>query len=334
MRAREAGRIHVLFVMEKWCDGRPEHGLSNAAHNFFGSLDTTGLARQSHFSFDEYQLLFGRTGDEALIAFCGSAAPDILILTLCRLNPCPETLHVIRHELGIPIVVLWHDSVDRNNRGIAEQMMAFTDLHVPLDSTTACFSNSRHGEKYLPLWTPQDPRIFRDRNLSRDIDLCFVGSIDHYRERRSALQALKEAGFPVEQSGGQREKSLTIAEYARYFMRSRIALNFGVSFCGPHRGDGPYYQAKGRVFEALSCGTMLLEGGDSETRKWLEPMKDYASFSDEKDLVEKARYYLVHEEEREMIARSGWRKATELYSATKFWTRLFSRAFSRKFPSS
>lgn len=109
---------------------------------------------------------------------------------------------------------------------------------------------------------------------------------------------LRSNGIDVHQTGGQREYRLPVDEYARMHMRSKVALNF----CYHPNGRA---QLKGRVLEVLLCGVMLLEAENTETAKLFEPMIDYVPFSDEKDLVDKVRYYPEHDAERMKIAGRG-----------------------------
>jgi spore maturation protein CgeB len=76
---------------------------------------------------------------------------------------------------------------------------------------------------------------------------------------------------------------------------------------------------------------MLLETENPETKMWFEPMVDYVPFTDGADLVEKARYYLEHDVERQKIAERGHQKAKEMYSGKMFWENVFTRIFGRNF---
>jgi spore maturation protein CgeB len=191
-----------------------------------------------------------------------------------------------------------------------------------MDSTTVYLNRSEHPEKYLLMWCPEDPRIFYNSNTERDISISFVGSVvsPQHRSRLAYLSALRSNGIQVYQAGGQRERCLSIEEYSGIHRRSKIGLNFCRS--------GPHVQLKGRVFEIALCGAMLLEEANPETSKWFEPMVDYVPFASQKDLVEKARYYLEHDSEREDIAVKGHRKAKEKYTAKAFWETIFQRVFA------
>ena len=53
---------------------------------------------------------------------------------------------------------------------------------------------------------------------------------------------------------------------------------------------------------------------DYWSASWQPVGKDLEAFASEEELVEKIRYYLAHNEEREEIARNGYQKAKEQYS--------------------
>ncbi len=308
---------HILFVTEKWCDCNPAMGATNSEHNLFGSLEATGLATYDRFHFDEYYRQNSRPCDFALLRLCMESKPDLLFYSCCYSDYEPkwETINLIRRKIGIPIVTIWWEVTD-----LAESVLPFVDLNVVLHS--AYLQRTSHPEKYLLVWTPQDPRVYYNPNVDRYMGISFVGSIKkpHYSDRRSGIAALRSNGIEVYQSGGQKEHRLSVGEYARIFMRSKIALDFSL-------GPGGIQHAKGRIFEATLCGAMLLEDDNPQISMWFEPMVDYVPFTDEADLVEKAKYYLEHDSEREEIADRGHQKAMEKYSAGMFWRTIFGRVF-------
>jgi spore maturation protein CgeB len=65
-----------------------------------------------------------------------------------------------------------------------------------------------------------------------------------------------------------------------------------------------------RTFEAPACGAFLLNERTPEHLKLLEENRDAAYFSSKAELVEKVRYYLWRENERERIRRSGYKTIT------------------------
>jgi len=315
------GNLHVLFATEKWCDRNPNLPLTSSEHNLFGSLATSGLAQQSRFHYDEYYLAHHQPCDAALIQFCLEKKPDLIVISLWPYDPpCTprlETLNLIQHQIGIPIVAIWFDTIWPQIAEFAEQVSQFTELNIVLDSTTAYLLKATKLEKWLPMWTPQDSKLFYNPGLVRDIGISFLGTTENRPDRLAGIAALKKAKIDLYRDGGQREHCLPIEEYTCILMRSQIALNF----CQANK----YVQCKGRIFEATLCGAMLLEAENSETAKWFEPMVEYIPFANPNDLVEKANYYLHHEAERLEIARRGQSKAEAKYTGEMFWKTIFER---------
>ena len=63
-----------------------------------------------------------------------------------------------------------------------------------------------------------------------------------------------------------------------------------------------------RVFDILSCGGFCLTNYQQEIAEYFVDGEDLVMYSGMEDLLEKAAYYLVHDEEREQIARNGYEK--------------------------
>ncbi|HKN47148.1 MAG TPA: glycosyltransferase [Candidatus Polarisedimenticolia bacterium] len=64
-------------------------------------------------------------------------------------------------------------------------------------------------------------------------------------------------------------------------------------------------QMKGRNFEVPGCGGFLLTDPALELERFYEPDREVAVYHSPRDLVEKARHYLAHEDERASIAAAG-----------------------------
>ena len=126
------------------------------------------------------------------------------------------------------------------------------DFKFAIDCYTVYPQRSAQPEAYLPLWTPQDPRVFYSDTTARDIDLSFIGSTARYADREGAFAGLAHAGIVVTQSGGQREQPLSIEAYAAMLQRSKVTLDYSKVFAP----EVPSHQFKGRVLAAMLCGAL------------------------------------------------------------------------------
>ncbi len=141
--------------------------------------------------------------------------------------------------------------------------------------------------------------------------------------RRVAPSALPprspEVSLPPEVCG----PPLSDEEMVRLYSRSKISLGF--STCGnTHLGER-ITQIRLRDFEAPMSGAFYMVEDLPEISEFFEVGKEIVCYTDPDDLVEKARYYLQHEEERERIRQAGYRRA----HAEHTWQRRLSTAFQQ-----
>lgn len=130
-----------------------------------------------------------------------------------------------------------------------------------------------------------------DVHVSKRYDVCFIGHMNDENRIDHADRLFRE--FPNFYWGNKR-----FHEAAEVYNQSRIVFNVSAR-----------RELNMRVFEALGSGAFLLTDRlpESET-----PFKDgvhYVMYDDMDDMIEKARYYLAHEDEREKIAAAGHSEA-------------------------
>ncbi len=118
--------------------------------------------------------------------------------------------------------------------------------------------------------------------------------------------------------GGQREEKLSPHQYAELIRRTKIGLNFSLS-------PAMFHQTKGRVFEILASGSMLLEFKNPATESLLTNGVDYVDFNSSHELIDKIRYYVEHEDERLKIANQGYETYQKKYTAQIFWDTIMDR---------
>lgn len=310
----ESDKPHILFIGEKWCDSNPSIGISNSQHSFWGTLKSNSNVTFELFHFDEYYEQNRSVADAALIKTCIERKPDLIFITWMflpelKLNPQPDTLFTIRHELGIPIFTWWGDSHLDDVMEWAKLISDYVDFTWVGDSATSYKRHKLGNDKCVPFPIPTDPAIFNDAGLNRDIDVSFVGSIDR-DERKQTIEHLRNNGINVYQIGGQREGNIPILEYAKILQRSKITLNIT---------KNPFNAVNGRLFEATLCGACLFEPVWSEASYWYSPGKDYIAYDSLDDLLKKVNYYLQHDSERIAIAKNGHEKAHKSYTGPVFW---------------
>jgi spore maturation protein CgeB len=65
-------------------------------------------------------------------------------------------------------------------------------------------------------------------------------------------------------------------------------------------------QIKGRNFEIPACGGFQLTGTASRLDEFFAPGKEIVLYHTVDDMIEKIRYYLEHEQDRQAVADAGY----------------------------
>ena len=66
-----------------------------------------------------------------------------------------------------------------------------------------------------------------------------------------------------------------------------------------------------QAMNIMGCGGFLLTSFQKDYLSFFEPERDYVYYESPEDMIEKARYYLEHQEDREKIARNARKKILE-----------------------
>jgi spore maturation protein CgeB len=115
---------------------------------------------------------------------------------------------------------------------------------------------------------------------------------------------------------------LTDDEMVEMYSRARISLGFS-SVGQTHPGGERIVQVRLRDFEAPMSGAFYMVEEMPELRQFYEIGREVVTYDGPDDLVEKCRYYLEHDEERERIRVAGHTRAQRDHT----WQRRFRDVF-------
>jgi hypothetical protein len=142
-----------------------------------------------------------------------------------------------------------------------------------------------------PLWLPHavEPLAYpKSENVTKNFDVCFIGHVNS-RNREEAIDRLFKE-FPNFDYG----QALFEKAAARYG-NSKICFNISM-----------LDDINMRCFEIMATGSFLLTNWIPTIGEFFEDGTHLALYRSEEEMVEKARYYLAHDEEREKIAQAGY----------------------------
>jgi hypothetical protein len=142
-------------------------------------------------------------------------------------------------------------------------------------------------------------------------------------------QVGEAAGSCVDTSafGGPR---LLQRDLIKMFSQSRLSLGFATAG-DSHLAEKRLTHLRLREFEAPMSGALYLTEDQPELAEYFEPGTELLTYTDQHDLLDKARYYLAHQEQSERIRHAGLKRAradhtwqhrfSELFAALGLWKR-------------
>lgn len=311
--------MKAFFILDKWCQANKTFGPSAWEENFVTSFSSLGNYDSIVFHFDEYHDAFpGDSANQALMQSLQREAPDFIFLVIYERPGTSdkiislETLRIIKEQLQIPIVTIFGDLEHIEQVKILETIEPYMTL--VLFTALAPPGIRLNNPKLKYSWVPKSPVYFyRDINAVKINELAYFGSPKSNRIR--LINYLERRGIPVLNGGGERQENIPVQDYAQNIRESKVCISFSrAAYC---------HVTNARVFEVISCGSMLLEQEGMETPKILKPFNDFIPFFSRKDCFEKAQYYLQNNAEREEISLNGYLKYQALFSSERFWLNIF-----------
>lgn len=296
--------VKLLVIMEKYHSG-PNYGLTNSIHNVVGAFNCTDYGSCEIAYIDPEEIWSSQGVDHVLM----TKEYDAAFISVYHMLPS----QFVAQQVGHKTVMAWWDG----SLSISGMRYWSQWIHQ------ICFDYGKGEEEpnIFCLEVPQDTSIFYpDDNVIKDIDVSFVGSIDAARPDRAVIiNRLKEAGFNVWAGGGRGPglENLSIQEYANIFRRSKICLNLSYGHGRGQRKGRTFEIGASRAFMLCNCCEML----QGKEGKWFENEVDYASF-DDINIIDRVRYFLNHEEERNQMANRMHEKYMNNYSPKPFWKKV------------
>ncbi len=160
----------------------------------------------------------------------------------------------------------------------------------------------------LFLQTPIDERLYQPQ-AKKTIECLFLGRTKHYHDRQEWRHKLSGVTFI------ERDDNIPYKEYARKLSSAKTIVNFCID-----RTNG-LSAMKGRVFEALMAGAVLIEQKNEWTRKFLEPNRDYLEWETTGDIIDHLEMLNKNPARMSDILANAALRAKQL-SADHFWKTL------------
>lgn len=152
---------------------------------------------------------------------------------------------------------------------------------------------------YLP-WAAED-QCYKPYSIIEKWDWCFIGHLNNEFRINLVDRFCKEWPLGTKGYFGARRPEVrgynVLDDVAKKFSQSRIVLNESI------KDD-----LNMRVFETLACKRFLLTEDIPAVRDHFEDGKHLVLFKTIDEAVDKAKYYLAHDDERNAIAEAGYKE--------------------------
>lgn len=151
--------------------------------------------------------------------------------------------------------------------------------------------------------------------------------IDSYFQRRETEEVLRRH-LPSKMrrviNGGFR--------VVRALTKSSAAATVRYSSTAADPSAAPLTDIKARTFEVPSCGGFLLTGYAPGLEDYYQQNKEIVSYSEDSQIADLVKYYLVHEEERATIAAAGCQRTHSSHTYVHRFEHIF-RTMGLSFPA-
>lgn len=349
--------MKILYIALKYDYGKKERGYSFEHYNFYDSLIKMENGRHQviYFPFDE--MMFGMTQAEMnkkLLEKVREDKPDLCFFFLFTDEMYPSTIKKIT-DSG---VLTYNWFADDHWR-----FPIFSKYYAPNFSWVST-TDSMAVEKYKNIgynraiktqWACNHflySQISENHNYKYDVS--FVGQ--SHGNRKKIIEFLNKAGIKTDcfgagwpngrvsqekmieifnnskinlnltgSSGGVNIKSLAKIFISKKQKKLKINPpwqwpNYFQSFLGMRRT-----QIKGRTFEIPGCGGFLISGPADNINDYYIPDKEMIFYKDKTDLVQKIKYYLVHDTEREKIRQAGYERTINEHTYENRFKKIFKQ---------
>lgn len=307
--------LRILYVAMKYDYGQPRRGLSYEENNLFHSLLNMGH-QIIRFDFKAIEKRFSRR-----------EMNKMLLETVYRYNPDLMFTVLFRNELDKKVVN------EISTQTETKTINWFCDDHWRFDSysrywapmfnwvvTTAKSALPRYEEigyeNVIHAQWACNHFLYRKLGLPHLYDVTFVGQ--PHGNRRQVIGSLRKAGIDVKVWGyGWPTGRVSQSEMIKIFNQSKINLNLS------NASRPGVEQIKGRDFEVPGCGGFLITGYAENIEEYFNVGKEIVCYRDVDDLIDKIRYYLKHDDEREAIANAGYVRVLREHTYEKRFLNIF-----------
>lgn len=350
--------MKILYVSSKYARGKPELGYMPQHYNIYDTLVkmNEGVNEVAYFAIDEKLKEMGREKmNRKLLETVYEEKPKLVFFVSGSDKIKKGVLKEITQKSGA-VTLNWYADDHWKFHNYSKYWTPFYSWVATTDpDSIPKYHKIGLNNVILSQWACNQ-FLYKPLNLEKIYDVTFIGAA--HGNRKKIIKKLKEAGINVKCWGrGWPTGMVSQEEMLRVWSQSKINLNFTKSsgilwkelatiffrrrYDGKIRPVNPRYwldnikvmwismsanQIKGRNMELPGCCTFTLSEYVKHLEDYYEIGKDIDCFRNIPELTEKIKYYLAHEEEREIIAQTGYERTVRDHTWEKRFNEIFEIA--------
>lgn len=314
--------IKVLFILDRYCCGKPNLGLTHLLENHVGSFVSSGYGTYEILYLMPEQLWSSDDIDWALTNYEYDMA---FISSAFHKNASMECVDNLT-KAGKKMVMCWCDgALMRQESDPACHWWEYAKVCPQLLMDIGDKDTKEHN--IVPISAPQDDRLFNTDNTTEEIDVVFAGCLVTKLNRVEYVNYVRNQGINIVAAGGRGDwhpaySNLSAEGYVELIKKAKICININ----GGHGGGFPKIR-NSRIFETLACGKALVTDGaeilhGNHYGDWLIPNEEFLPYEGPIELVQQIRYLLERDDIRKKIAHNGHKKYIQEYSAKPVWRKI------------
>jgi len=347
--------MKILYIAFKYEYGNPDRGFSFEHYNFYDTLIkmNEGGNEVIYFPIDEITQKVGKKEmNKKLIEAAFKEKPDLCFFFFPGEEIDKEAIKKITQESGAITLNWFADDHWRFYNFSRHWAPYFSWIATTDPKAVKKYYKIDYKNVILTQWACNH-FLCKPLNSNKIYDITFLGQ--PHGNRKKIIKMIKKAGINIECWGwGWPNGCISPEKMVKLFSESKINLgltnsstsgflkSFAQIFLKRQRGGkikliNPRYwidnikailgkrknQLKGRNYDIPGCGAFLLTKDADDLRDRYKDGKEIVIFRDTKDLIEKIRYYLDHDKEREAIAMAGYNRTIKDHTYEKRFNEIF-----------
>jgi len=319
--------------------------------NFYLTLKTMSGVEVIEYPFDHILEVGKRKWNEELLALVSREKPDLLFTFMYTDEFDPGTLAQIKEKTNTKTIAWFADDYWRFWNYSKHWPPYFNYVITTYSKAADWYEQAGFENVLLSQWAC-NTLLYKPVEIKKDVDVSFVGQ--HKSGRAKVIQELKRAGIKVQCFGyGWPGGKLSQDEMLAVFSRSKICLNLtdrkslldpsiigrivcrkSINHVVPdfHWIDNfraylhfPILHTHARPFELAGCRAFTISGRSEDIGRYYEENREMAFYKNTAELIEKVKYYLAHDVERETIAKAGFLRTIKNHTYELRFKEIFSK---------